>query len=268
MTLFEAPWSPVSEDAAASGDERVNCVYRMVVAYDGTDFHGFASQPSVRTIGGSLVEAVAKAVRHPVDMACAGRTDAGVHAWGQVVSFESAADLDTTRVQRSVNTMLAPEIVVRSCERAPEEFEARRSAQWRRYRYTIVNRPSRDPFRDRFAWWVEKPLDLRVLRLAADPFVGEHDFAAFCRQGPPGATMKRRVFESFWVDEGEGVLRYEIRASAFCWQMVRSIVGTLVEAGTGRRRPGEMLSIIRSGERAAAGQLAPPLGLCLWEVGY
>ncbi|MCZ7535890.1 MAG: hypothetical protein M5T61_08195 [Acidimicrobiia bacterium] len=164
--------------------------------------------------------------------------------------------------------MLAPEIVVRSCDEMPEGFDARHSALWRHYHYTIVNRPEPDPFRDRFTWWVAKPLDLRVLRLASDPFVGEHDFSSFCRQGPEGSTTSRRVLESSWIDAGEGVLRYEIRAGAFCWQMVRSIVGTLVEAGAGKRRPGEMLAIIRSGDRAAAGQLAPPRGLCLWEVGY
>jgi tRNA pseudouridine38-40 synthase len=125
-----------------------------------------------------------------------------------------------------------------------------------------------DPFRDRFTWWVPEPLDLRLLQLAADPFIGEHDFASFCRKGPPGSSTVRRVTESRWVDEGDGVLRYEIRANAFCWQMVRSIVGTLVDAGLGKLRPGDMMAIIRAGERDAAGPLAPPRGLCLWDVGY
>ena len=110
-----------------------------------------------------------------------------------------------------------------------------------------------------------RPLDLRALRLAADPFVGEHDFASFCRKGPEGSSTTRRVLESRWVDEGDGVLRYEIRGNAFCWQLVRSIVGTLVEVGLGKRRPGEMMGIIRAADRGAAGQLAPaawpvPLG--------
>jgi tRNA pseudouridine38-40 synthase len=158
--------------------------------------------------------------------------------------------------------------VVRSAELVAAPFDARHDARWRAYRYTIVNRPAPDPFRARFAWWVPEPLDLGVLRLAADPFVGEHDFAAFCRKGPEGSTTRRRVLESAWRDEGDGILVYEICATSFCWQMVRSIVGTLVEAGTGRRTAGEMLSVVRSGDRARAGRVAPPQGLCLYEVGY
>ena len=143
--------------------------------------------------------------------------------------------------QAAVNSMLGPEVVVRSCELVDPASTRGTRAQWRRYRYTILNRPVPDPFRDRFAWWIPEPLDLRALRLAADPFVGEHDFASFCRKGPEGSSTTRRVLESRWVDEGDGVLRYEIRANAFCWQMVRAIVGTLVEVGAGKRRPGEMM---------------------------
>ena len=132
----------------------------------------------------------------------------------------------------------------------------------------MLNRPVTDPFLARYAWWVPAALDVRALRLGADPFVGEHDFASFCRQGPEGSTTTRRVLESRWHDLGEGVLRYDIRATAFCWQMVRSIVGTLVEVGTGKKRPGELMGILRAKNRSQAGSLAPPEGLCLWEVGY
>jgi tRNA pseudouridine38-40 synthase len=260
MTLFDAARGEV-------GRAKV----KMVVAYDGTDFSGFAvqhGQPAVRTVGGVLAQALGKFLRHDVELTCAGRTDAGVHAWGQVVSFESEPGLDQWRLQSAVNSMLGPEVVVRSCEIVPPGFDARHGARWRRYRYTIVNRSVPDPFRDRFVWWVPEPLDLRALRLAADPFVGEHDFASFCRKGPEGSSLTRRVLDSRWSDEGEGVLRYEISASSFCWQMVRAIVGTLVEVGAGKRRPGEMLTVLRAADRDAAGQLAPPRGLCLWEVGY
>jgi len=191
-----------------------------------------------------------------------------VHAWGQVVSFASPAEPDVVRLQQAMNSMLGPEVVVRSCEVTTPQFDARHGARWRAYRYSVLNRPVTDPFRDRFVWWVPEPLDLRVLRLAADPFVGEHDFAAFCRKGPEGSSLTRRVYESRWVDEGNGALRYEIRANAFCWQMVRAIVGTLVEAGSGRKRPGDIMGVLRGRDRQAAGQLAPPRGLCLWDVGY
>ena len=150
-------------------------------------------------------------------------------------------------------------------------FDARRSAVWRRYRYTILNQRDPDPFLARYAWWVPEPLDATQLRLAADPFVGTHDFASFCRKGPQGSSMTRRVLESHWLDDGEsddGMLVYEIRANAFCWQMVRTIVGTIVDAASGKLTPGDILRIVRAGERDAARRIAPPHGLCLWEVGY
>jgi tRNA pseudouridine38-40 synthase len=255
----------------ARGTDAGPAQVKLVVAYDGTDFSGFAAQPGqpgVRTVGGVLAHAIAKILRHDVQLACAGRTDAGVHAWGQVVSFPSEPGLDPWRLQTAISSMLGPEIVVRAAELVAPGFDARHSATWRHYRFTVLNRPVPDPFRDRFTWWVPEPLDLRALRLAADPFVGSHDFAAFCRKGPEGSTTTRNVISSRWIDEGDGVLRYEIRAGAFCWQMVRSIVGTLVEVGLGKHKPGDMMAIIRSGDRDAAGQLAPPRGLCLWDVGY
>ena len=241
---------------------------KLVVAYDGTDFHGFAAQPEVRTVAGVLAPALEKVLRREPDISCAGRTDAGVHAWGQVVSLPCDANVDLRRLQKALNGMLAPEVVVRSCEVVEAGFDARHSAQWRSYRYTVVNRPVDDPFLARYAWWVPGDLNWVAMQLGADPFVGEHDFAAFCRGGPPGSTTVRRVEECRWTEAGDGVLWLEIRASAFCWQMVRSIVGTLVDIGTGSRRAGEVMGMLRAKDRSAAGKMAPPQGLCLREVGY
>lgn len=245
---------------------------KLVVAYDGTDFRGFAAQADQRTVEGTLLDALEKVLHAPrevLGVVCAGRTDAGVHAWGQVVSIQTPAAADPERLRRALNGMLAPEIVVRRCEHAPQGFDARRSAKWRRYQYTIVNRPEPDPFLARYAWWVPDRLDLAQLRLAADPFVGEHDFASFCRKGPEGSTTVRRVLESQWLDaDDDGMLVYEIRATAFCWQMVRAIVGTIVDAGSGRLRPGDIMHILRTNNRQNAGRLAPPQGLCLMSVGY
>ena len=270
MTLFDpAHEGPEPSPPASDANTRL----KLVVSYDGTDFHGFAAQRNgirtVESVLGDALEKVLRSSRELLNLGCAGRTDAGVHARGQVVSVDAPPDIDPTGVPRAVNGMIAPEVVVRSCVRVGPEFDARRSAQWRMYRYTVVNRPEADPFLARYAWWVPARLDLPQLRLAADPFVGEHDFAAFCRRGPEGSTTVRRVLDSRWLTTAEdGVLVYEIRATAFCWQMVRSIVGTLVEAGSGKRRPGDMLRILRSKHRDAAGQLAPAHGLALWEVGY
>jgi tRNA pseudouridine38-40 synthase len=242
---------------------------KLVVAYDGTDFRGFAAQPDVRTVEGVLTEALEKVLHGPVEgFACAGRTDAGVHAWGQVVTFDAKPDLDVDSLRASVNGLLGPEVVVRESVLADADFDARRRAKWRTYTYAVVNRPAPDPFLARYAWWVPEPIDLAALRLGADPFVGEHDFASFCRKGPEGSTTVRRVMVSRWAGAGNGILRYDITATAFCWQMVRSIVGTLVDVGTGKIRPGDLMRVIRARDRQEAGRLAPPQGLCLWEVGY
>ncbi len=262
MTLFD-------HTAAEPGAERGGqAQLRLVVAYDGSGFHGFAESRDVRSVAGTLLGAIESVTGDRPDLTVAGRTDKGVHAWGNVVSFALAPGVDPDRLADSLNSMLGPEIVVRSADIVASDFDARRQAQWRRYRYTIVNRSVPDPFRSRFAWWVEHSLDVRSMRAAADPFIGTHDFASFCRRGPEGSSTTRHVLDSSWHDDGDGILVYEIRATAFCWQMVRSVVGTLVEVGSGKKTPGEVLAIIRTKDRSTAGQLAPPEGLCLWDVGY
>jgi tRNA pseudouridine38-40 synthase len=248
---------------------------RLVVAYDGTGFHGFAPNRDVPTVGGELAAALERVLGPPVVLTAAGRTDTGVHAWGQVVSFDPPAGAlaDPEALQRSVNGLCKPSIVVRSAETAPPDFDARFSAQWRCYRYTVLNRDVPDPFLAATTWHVAAPLDRAALHLASDPLIGEHDFASFCRRPKVDAeadapTLVRRVTSVRWDDLGEGLLRFEIVANAFCHQMVRSIVGTLVEVGAGKRSAGTILATLRARDRSRAGQLAPPHGLCLWAVGY
>jgi tRNA pseudouridine38-40 synthase len=242
---------------------------RMVVAYDGTDFRGFALQPGVATVAGAICAALERALRHTVELTCAGRTDAGVHAWGQVVSFEARADADPVALQRSLNRALRPAIVVRELSIAQQGFDARRWATGRTYWYTVRNDPVADPFSARTAWHVPDPLDLAAMRLACDPLIGDHDFSSFCRRPPvQDASLVRRVRDARWVELGGSTLRFEIEASSFCHQMVRSVVGTLVDVGLGKKRAGDMAFIIRSRSRQAAGQMAPAHGLCLQEVSY
>ncbi len=248
----------------------------LTVAYDGTGFHGFAAQPGQVTVGGSLAEAIEKVVGHDVSLTCAGRTDTGVHAWGQVVHADlapSRGTLDLDALVRSCNAMLAPAIVVREAAVAPAGFDARHSAVARRYRYSVLNAPTPDPFLATKAWHVEYPLDLRAMEQAADPLLGEHDFSTFCRRPPDGGSLVRRVLDARWTrgcrDVGQGnLLKFEIEANAFCHQMVRSVVGTLVDVGRGRRPAGDMAWILRAGDRALAASPAPPHGLCLWAVTY
>ena len=265
MTLF----GPEDETTApAEPSFRV----RLLVAYDGSPFRGFAAQrEGVRTVGGDLKAALAKVLGHPVELTCAGRTDAGVHAWGQVVTFDARGrpdDVDLSGVQRSLNKMLAPAVAVREATVAPDDFDARHSAIWRSYRYTVLNRPVPDPFRAGTAWLVEAPLDVRGMQHACDPLIGEHDFAAFCRRPVPEASLVRRVLHAEWLELEDDLLRFDIRANAFCHQMVRSIVGLMVAVGLGRKRAGDVTGILRAGERSGVGSPAPPHGLCLWEVGY
>ncbi len=245
---------------------------RLVVSYLGAGFSGFARNPGVRTVAGVLTEALEKVLRTPVRLTCAGRTDAGVHAWGQVVTFDAREDVDLVTLQRAVNHLLGPAVVVREAAVVAGTFDARHSAVARRYRYTIVNRPVPDPFSAATSWHVADPLDLPALRLGADPFLGEHDFSAFCRKPkvPEGVsfTMTRRVLDARWLDLGDGVLRFDIEATAFCQQMVRSIVGLLVEVGLGRRRAGDVRGVIAGRDRARSAPPAPPHGLVLWEVVY
>jgi len=240
-----------------------------LVAYDGSGFHGFALQPGVPTVGGAIAAALERHLRHTVELTCAGRTDTGVHAWGQVVTFDARTDVDPIRMQRALNRALRPSIVVREAAVAPDWFDARRSAVSRRYRYTVRNDAGADPFSAGTAWHVPEPLDLAAMRLACDAFHGEHDFSSFCRRPPvPGASLVRVVRDARWLESDPGILRFEIEASSFCHQMVRSIVGIMIEVGLGQRKAGEMTGIIRSGSRSAAGQLAPAHGLCLWDVSY
>jgi tRNA pseudouridine38-40 synthase len=246
---------------------------RLTVAYDGRGFHGISPNAGVRTVGGTLIEALERILRVSVRLSMAGRTDAGVHAWGQVVSFDTPADgLDVESLQRSLNKLCGPAISVRSAEVVGDDFDARHSAVGRRYRYTVLNRPVPDPFLAGTAWHVEAPLELAALRLGCDPLIGEHDFSSFCRKPrvPDGVSysMTRRVRDARWVDLGDGVLRFDIEASAFCQQMVRSVVGTLVDVGLGRKRAGDVRHILEARDRSLAGDLAPAHGLCLWEVLY
>ncbi len=249
---------------------------RLTVAYDGTAFHGFAANPGVRTVAATLREALEQVLQVEVALVAAGRTDAGEHAWGQVVSTDLPDGTDLAVLVRQINALCGPEISARDAAWAPGDFHARFSAIWRHYRYLVHNDRVPHPFRAATAWHVTAPLHVRAMQLACDPIMGERDFSAFCRRPKPDpdadesreASLRRHVMIAGWRDDGDGLLRFDVRANAFCHQMVRSLVGTLVDVGAGKRPPSDMMALIASGDRAEASTLAPPHGLCLWEVGY
>jgi len=241
-------------------------VIKLVLAYDGTGFRGWARQRGgLRTVQGVLEESLGRILGRVPDLSAAGRTDAGVHARGQVVSF--AADADPVRIQRSLNRMLAPEVVVVGTTRAPNGFDARLSATAREYRYRIDTGPWPDPFTARFVWHRVGELSVPAIRRAAGDLVGEHDFASFCRaRTPPTSTVRRMERLSVSV-QGD---RVEIgaRANAFCHQMMRSLVGTLLSVGTGKVPADSMPAVLEARDRAAAAQMAPAHGLTLERVRY
>ncbi|HKX76567.1 MAG TPA: tRNA pseudouridine(38-40) synthase TruA [Acidimicrobiia bacterium] len=241
-------------------------VVRLDLAYDGSEFHGFARQPGVVTVQGALEAALHQVLGEEVVTVGAGRTDTGVHAQGQVVSMSLAGPVDLVRLQRSLNGLLHPAVVVRQASLAGSDFDARRSAGWRSYRYQILNSSQPDPLRRWTTWHVPVELAVPAMNQAAAEFVGEHDFAAFCRRSP-AATTVRNVLEASWHREHELVV-FAVRATAFCHQMVRSLVGFMVEVGKGARSAEEAASVLATRDRQKAGQMAPPQGLILWEVGY
>lgn len=243
---------------------------RLEVAYDGGDFHGWAAQPRLRTVEGELSSALATVLRVPeVHLTCAGRTDAGVHARGQVVHL----DLDglpegAERLLRRVNGVLAADLRVRSVVEAPPGFDARFSAVWRRYAYRVVDDPAAvDPLtRGHVLAW-PRPLDVAAMAEASQALIGLRDFASFCKQRE-GATTIRTLLDLDWTRDSSGVVTAEVRADAFCHSMVRSLVGCLLAVGEGRKPamwPAEMMA---AGRRDAAIAVAPAHGLTLEEVGY
>ena len=284
MTLFDpeplVARRPLESQPNGPG-ERTTTRLRMTVAYDGAGFRGFAAQPGQRTVAGVLAEAIATVVGHPVELVCAGRTDAGVHATGQVVHADVRPHVDLARLQRSVNTMVGPQVVVRDLSPAPEGFDARRSARARRYRYLIHEAAVPDPLLAPTSWHVVGPLDLRAMQSAADAVLGEHDFRAFCRRVPgtaPGTPIVRRVLDTAVglapiapgdLGPSARLVRFDVVATSFCHQMVRSLAGVLVEVGRGRRRVADITWMLQEGDRAhAGGVIAPPQGLCLLSVDY
>jgi tRNA pseudouridine38-40 synthase len=243
-------------------------VVRLLLAYDGTEFRGWARQrdPAIRTIEGTLTELLATLLRETPRLSVAGRTDAGVHARGQVASFPASTDVGPSRIQAFLNGRLAPEVVVREATLAPLGFDARSSATAREYRYVIDTAPVPDPFTDRYVWHRPGELSVRSMRTAAAYLVGEHDFASFCRRAEGRSTA--RELQTLSVRRQAGLVVFRFRADAFCHQMVRSMVGLLVLVAEGRLEPEAVPALLAARERSARASVAPPGGLTLERVVY
>ncbi len=253
---------------------------RLDLAYDGGDFHGWAAQPGLRTVQGTVESALALVLgQDSVAVTCAGRTDTGVHARGQVghvdVPGHAVADAagrapgePARALARRLNAVLPDDVRVRRTAVAAEGFDARFSALWRRYAYRIADQPeSADPLRRGHVLAWRRPLRFDAMSAAAAALVGEHDFAAFCRRRE-GASTVRRLLELSLRREADQTLTATVRADAFCHHMVRAVVGCLVAVGEGRRAPGWAAEVLGRQVRDAAVTVLPARGLTLEEVGY
>ncbi|MEX1287057.1 MAG: tRNA pseudouridine(38-40) synthase TruA [Acidimicrobiia bacterium] len=240
---------------------------RLDLAYDGTDFHGWARQPDLRTVQGELEAALTTVLGRSVDTVVAGRTDAGVHARHQVVSVEFPEAPDLDRLQRSLRRLVPADVAIWRVAPAPDGFNARFDAVSRAYRYRLDVGPVADPARRRRAWHVPHALDLAAMSEAATAFRGEHDFASFCRRAE-GRTTVREVLAADWTADDDRRVRFDVIGSAFCHQQVRSMVAWLVEVGRGRVAAADTAAVLAARDRAAARGAAPAHGLTLWEVRY
>jgi len=239
-----------------------------VIEYDGTDYLGWQVQKKGPTIQGTLEEKLALLTREKVHLIGSGRTDSGAHALGQVASFQTRSPMAVHTLQKALNSLLPSDIAVRKVEEVSEDFNARRSAKSKIYEYRILNHETRSAFHREHAWHIPQELDLTEMKKATQLLIGEHDFSSFRSVGTPTKTAIRKVFVAQWKKNRQGFLRFEIEATGFLKQMVRAIVGTLVEIGRGKITVAEFGRILESKDRSLAGPTAPSRGLFLREVKY
>ncbi|MBP6964809.1 MAG: tRNA pseudouridine(38-40) synthase TruA [Armatimonadetes bacterium] len=240
---------------------------KATIEYDGTGFFGFQKQSSVRTVQGELEYAAASVFGERVSVIGAGRTDAGVHAVGQVVSFKVPGPIPTANLVCVLNDRMPADLCIRRCVEVDESFHARRSALSRTYVYTVLSREEPAAILGRYAWQVSKPLDVDLMQEAAQALVGTRDFASFGMPMRIGESTVRRVIGVGALRQGDAI-RFVIKANAFLRGMARAIVGALVEVGQGKRRIESLPAMIEACDRRAAGVIAPPQGLCLTKVEY
>lgn len=248
----------------------------LTVSYNGAPFSGFARQPGQLTVQGELEQALSLVFRRHMEVVCSGRTDAGVHALGQVVSFDVTNDELEGRnlysLRRSLNALTHEDITVREVEERQPGFSARFDAQWREYHYHVCLDEVPPLFMRDFSWYVHGQLDIDAMREAAAHLVGEHDFKSFCMAasavGKPTCRNVHEISLSREMIMGEGILTIKVVGNAFLHSMVRTIVGTLVMVGRGQRKPEWVREVLEARNRTAAGENAPAAGLVFWRVQY
>jgi len=240
---------------------------KLTLAYDGTDFHGWQIQPALRTVQGELRDALQKLFNHDVKVTGSGRTDAGVHAHGQVANVETIRSMDTDAVLRGINALLPREVRVSSVEEVSPEFHARRSARAKTYEYHVWRDPIVSPFQVRYVYGFRYPLNEELMDRGTVHFLGPHDFTSFCAAATEIEDRTRTIFEAAW-ERSETTWVFRIRGNGFLQYMVRTIVGTLLDIGQGRFDPESLPEIFAARDRRLAGPSVPPHGLHLISVEY
>ncbi len=240
---------------------------KLIIEYDGTAYAGWQVQPNGLAVQEVLEQALSSMLKEKVRLSSSGRTDSGVHARGMVASFRTERTIPLRAFSDGLNTLLPQDIAIRDAQEAPPGFNPRRDAKWKHYRYTILNVARRSPLQRLVVWRVGGPLDLQAMERAARHFVGEKDYAAF-RAANCAARTTVRCIDSLEISTMEETIIIDIVGSGFLKNMVRIIVGTLVEVGKGLRQPEEIPLLIEARDRCKAGITAPPQGLCLVEVIY
>ncbi len=241
---------------------------KLTIQYDGADYFGWQMQAVHRSVQQVLQEALGIVCNHPVTLHGAGRTDTGVHALGQVAHFKTESRIDMAQLQKGLNCLLPPDVVIAEAVEAAPEFHSRFDATARTYWYMILNTSGPSPFYRRYAWHIRKPLDCDAMRLAARKLVGMHDFSSFQSREREDVCTIREVKRVRLKRVGTSLLLFEIQATSFLRHMVRGIVGTLVDAGLGKMSAVDMRNILQARDRSQAGVTAPPHGLFLKEVRY
>jgi tRNA pseudouridine38-40 synthase len=246
--------------------------FKLTIQYDGTDFHGWQVQENSRTIQGELERVIGMIEDAPVTVVGSGRTDAGVHAEGQIANVKMARPFTPEKLRNAINGNLWRDIRIMKVETVPDEFHARFSATGKTYRYRIVNAPVMSPFWRRFAHHEQKPLDVDRMTSAAQLFLGEHDWTAFASAQADGEsrirTIKNVAIETRWDERGGSIIEFSISATGFLRYMVRSIAGTLLEVGQGIKDSDTIQTAIITGDRNLCGKTAPAQGLTLVKVDY
>lgn len=241
--------------------------FRLTIEYDGTRYCGWQMQASDDTIQARIEMVLEILFNQKIRIQAAGRTDAGVHALGQVAAFDAPRPFGAAELLRALNAMLPSDIAVREVAEASDDFDPRRAACARVYEYRIINRELRSAFDNRYSWQIREPLDLAAMQTAAGRFLGEHDFAAFRTLGTETKTTVRRIYCSQWTQRGD-LLLYRVEGSSFLRRMVRSMVAAMVEVGRRRMTADAITALLSGGDRTQAPAAAPSCGLFLVEVRY